>query len=316
VAENDHTAQKHESAITFTDEYSNEEKKCPIVKVRYSSSEELNFEGKYVEAKKVGNEYWVYVYENTKSLKIFDTSRKTLPVVANFRDLGFSTLKEGTVYTLILDVQEVRDITSLSSSVTIGLGWYLPLSAPYFSLGYNYKGFGIEADISTGAFGSAESSVVYFKGEPYETIYGWQEGRVWGSTYSPLLQASLRLGYDIRLASRWALTPQIGATILVLDEESGWDGGLSDIPEGVKTLGEDETFVYDNDESEWTSIGGSVGARLMWTPFGNRFRLQVTPYYKFALKNSEVFEMLSDVNDDIKHWSNGFGITAGLLFYF
>lgn len=312
-AENDFTAQKDEYALTFPDEYTKEDRICPIIKVRYPTNDELNFEGKYQEAKKIGSEYWVYVFDNTKSLKIFDTSRKALPVVVTFSDLGFKSLQEGMVYILTLAVEEIHDITSLSSSVTLGLGWNdrPEFGGPYLSVGYNYKQLGIEVEAS---MVGGESGFVYFKGKPYEDSYGWHDDDAWTRSFDPYFQAAARLGYDIRLASRLAITPQIGATILYMEECMAPDRN-SEIPSDVKYL---EGFTRNDEEyfDKLFSIGGTVGTRLMLMPFGKRFRLQVTPYYKFAVSNTELIEELSKYDENIKQWVEGFGFTAGMLFYF
>ena len=315
VAQGDNTSTDSNTSITYDDEVDGQTKYCPVIKVRMPN-EQLVFKGKMMEAQNKTGEYWVYMYQDAKNLKVFDSSRQATPVTVNFKDYGITSLNGQSTYVLTLGTEDVKnDIHNVYSSVTLGLGASLVgLPGPYLALGYNYKNFGIEL---MGTYGVATSDDFILK-ETSEDATSEEAGSGDGSGLGcnfRSLQLALRLGYDFRLARTLAVTPQVGVVYTYLtDYESG--GSIDESVQADHIIKGPNLFKNDDEDVGSSAWSASLGLRFMFAPFGPKFRIQVTPEYRLKLSNDDLIGRLGAIDKTIKKGYEGFNLTAGLLLYF
>lgn len=125
-----------------------------------------------------------------------------------------------------------------------------------------------------------------------------------------------KVGYGIKLGGRLRITPQVGCGVLqvAVDKNS---------IENIRTSGsryyysdEGISGYSDSDLEEATYAISVIGDVKFQFALVNGLSIVVTPSYSFNVNKNKLYEKLSDVSDDIKGWSDGFNISAGLNLYF
>jgi len=279
----ENTAFVTETAKTYSDA-DGIDKYCALVKVQFPE-DDLSFQGDIVatEHHKQESEYWVYMRAGASSLKVMHPKYYSLK--CKFNSLSIGALSSKTTYTLKLKTKsgDVDFYEENRSGLTLGLS-YCPISinGPELALGYNFNHFIVEAAIG---FGFKYSDELIFDNRDI-TRYN-------------SVRYSLRLGYDCKISRKFALQPQVALVRNYAQSESALGSGMDD--------------VFNLESAEAYSLG--LGARLLWAPFGKTFRIHVTPSYQIRM-TSKNWEILSDVDDTIKSWGNGFQLVAGLMLYF
>ena len=197
------------------------------------------------------------------------------------------------------DFEKVMSLSSSDPNVRISL-----------SKIYNYKNeFYLEGNVNAGnliAFGATlggyihhfnlEASYLYGLGTS-ETIY-WSGNNTLPvtSNYAPTTNLSARIGYGIPIATRFRLTPQIGANFLILKETM--QIGTSETPaDGANVL------------------CGLVSLRFS-AAIVNHLAISISPEYLFCMSKSKGFTALSEVSSKIKKWEEGFNVKLGITAFF
>jgi hypothetical protein len=111
-----------------------------------------------------------------------------------------------------------------------------------------------------------------------------------------VIRAGLRYGYDIRPIEWMGIMPQVGAAI------NKYDIDVADIPNNT------------NKESKYTTTASAFAALRI--SFGKSFKFQVTPEYDFGIYKSKHYKLVSEYDDNLKKWTEGFGINAGIILNF
>ena len=278
----DRTAWEEGTAMTF--QKNGQTHYYPIVKVRIAN-ERLGFEGKTVktELQETG-EYWVYMEEGAKSLKVTDLTGRKEPVNVTFSSYSIPALRSRGTYILTLKFEEgPKDFYTKKSSFIIGLGVNATsVFGPMLTLGFDIHHFNVEGYL---VLGTNESDEVTF---PATNQYSSDVT----SSFTPVL-LGVRLGYDLKLSKKFGATPQVGFVRTYADPEYS----SSEVKDG-------------------TAYSATLGLRLFWCPFGRGFRIQATPQYNLLVSKDDGFKTISDADANIKKWANGFNLNVGLLYYF
>lgn len=112
--------------------------------------------------------------------------------------------------------------------------------------------------------------------------------------YTPDLIASAKLGYGIRIGTRFRITPQAGANYFTLKEEVENDQEIAQNVNSLNLLG---------------SIRFSFAA-------AKHLKLSVTPEYHKNFKTSAGFEVLKETSPIIQDWTEGINVKFGLALFF
>ncbi len=127
-----------------------------------------------------------------------------------------------------------------------------------------------------------------------ETVY-WNDGTASPATsvYHPATCYSLRFGYGIPLGTRFRITPQVGATRLLLQEDTS---------DGTERL-------------DGCNVTGAVVAVRCSARFGH-FGISLSPEYSYGMFCSDGFDVLQQLSSTIEGWGSGLGVRLGLMLAF
>lgn len=246
---------------------------CALIKVQYPKPGAV-FEGTIVgETEFHYNEYWVFVSNGTKRLKIHIPGMPTINVT--FADFGINQVESNTTY--ILNFHFPKSSSSAATSFYAEAGYVAGSTmGAEVALGMYISGLNIEA-----------SAMMPMASE--QTVY-WQEGDKMPEqfSYKPSLAFGLRVGYGIKAGESFRITPQAGIMYMGLDEKAVGTSSLTPA-KGANCA------------------SATIGVKLQYM-LSKNFSLCLTPQYSAAVAKSKGFEALADVSDEISKWNNGIGI--------
>ena len=283
----DKTAWDNTTAVTY--EANGRTVYCPVVKVRIVN-DKLSFQGDIVktELQETG-EYWIYMREGATSLEVVDNTIGSEPLKIKFSSHNVPSLRSRATYILVLTIQtDLNDFYSKKNAFLFGLGGNIHPGGIAFTLGYMYHHFSVEMSVMFGG-STDEKEFEYHYGDDFS----FKQTDQWGFD-----QLAVRLGYEYKLAKHLAVTPQVG---VIYTNVSNLEPSASD------------SFLDEQEPSAWSA---SLGARLMWIPFGKYFRIYATPQFNMCLSKEGAFEDIYKADSKAKSYVTGPSIEAGLLFYF
>ena len=111
-------------------------------------------------------------------------------------------------------------------------------------------------------------------------------------------RAYARYGYDFPLSDFFCLTPQAGVT---LNSISG-------------TAIDDINIINTNMKSA-TTMSGLAALRLTIS-LNDRLKIHLTPEYDFGIVKDNNFKTISEHDNTIKSWTDGFNLNASLAYFF
>ena len=188
-----------------------------------------------------------------------------------------------------LKVEEIKlknDSIQKKFGVYAGLGFNaVSAMGPSLHLGIRYKSFYLEAGYVIG-LDQVKDINFTIKGQSTSSeSYDYSASKFW-----------LRLGYATGKRSNFQVDPQIGVSFNMING---------------KTKGTSSTayFKQSNPMSFFAALRFSY-------KITKGLRIHLTPQYDFAPSGDEVFTVIKSVDSKIKSWGEGFGMNAGLLYYF
>lgn len=167
------------------------------------------------------------------------------------------------------------------SGLSAGLGFYLS--------NFNFEGNYI--------FGFTESEKVFWSGNESTLPTSF--------TYKPSGYNG-KIGYGIKLGSRFRMTPQLGCQVVMLKEKRCEDDYYYT-----------DSYAYRLSEvvTNATSISGTVGLRVNFALF-SCMGLAVSPEYWFPFSQTGGYKALSEVSSDIKKYAKGFNCNISVNLFF
>ena len=168
---------------------------------------------------------------------------------------------------------------------------YMGLSYNLFSIDGPSLSFGLDLNHHiielSGIYGIKKTDDLYiYSGNELKAGYRYQASR-----------GLLRYGYDIR-AGIVGFMPQVGVAANLFTLEPLKEAGM-------KT--NDYRYTY--------SIS-AIGALRLSVTIGKYMKLHVTPEYDFGVYKSNHLKLVNDYDNDLKKWTEGFGLNAGLIIMF
>lgn len=129
-----------------------------------------------------------------------------------------------------------------------------------------------------------------------DNLYLYKGDNLIGDYRYRVMRGSLRYGYDIKAVDWVGIMPQVGIAL------NRFDIDVADVPNNT------------NKESKYTTSASAFAALRL--SFGKRVKFHVTPEYDFGVYKSKHYKLVSEYDDDLKKWTDGFGINAGLILCF
>lgn len=171
--------------------------------------------------------------------------------------------------------------------VYLGAGYnVMPVSGPSATLGLNYRRFAVEGGFVFG-LDKVENITLTLQGSSaLAEAYDYTSMKAWA-----------RVGYQIKAAEHFFITPMAGATFNMIS--------------GKSTLSSASADYFK--ESNPMSIHAAV--RFSYEVIDHLY-LHLTPQYDFALNNDQIFEVIKHADNKLKAWGEGFGINAGIIYEF
>ena len=171
--------------------------------------------------------------------------------------------------------------------VYLGAGYnVMSVSGPSATLGLNYRGFAVEGGFVFG-IDKVENITLTLQGSSaLAEAYDYTSMKAWA-----------RVGYQIKAAEHFFITPMAGATFNMIS--------------GKSTLSSASTNYFK--ESNPMSIHAAV--RFSYEVIDHLY-LHLTPQYDFSLNNDQIFEVIKHADNKLKAWVEGFGINAGFIYEF
>lgn len=221
-------------------------------------------------------EVLIYVPKGTKLITI---RHPRLGIIRDYRIP--ETVESKAVYDIVIEIMNVEK----KHPVYVGAGFnVVGLMGPEASVGINFGGFNAEAGFIYGIKKSDDKSFYNRVSQDLMASYNYTA-----------MRAFLRLGWEIKLANAFTITPLVGGAMNFITG---------------KELSKPTKSGYD----KTTTISGTAGARFRFR-LGEHFSLQATPEYLFAIDKDNTAKILEKDNT-IKSWTEGFGMALGLLVYF
>lgn len=221
-------------------------------------------------------EVLIYVPRGTKLITI---RHPRLGIIRDYRIP--ETVESKAVYDIVIEIMNVEK----KHPVYVGAGFnVVGLMGPEASVGINFGGFNAEAGFIYGIQKSDDKSFYNRVSQDLMASYNYTA-----------MRAFLRLGWEIKLANAFTITPLVGGAMNFITG---------------KELSKPTKSGYD----KTTTISGTAGARFRFR-LGEHFSLQATPEYLFAINKDNTAKILEKDNT-IKSWTEGFGMALGLLVYF
>lgn len=295
---------------------------CALIKFS-AKDDQFDFEpnlGIMKTEKKVG-EVWIYVPHHTKLITI---RHPFLGVLRNYKipvdieqkvvyEADLEITNDAYIYSLLQinapdsqkpieqeieltkaeTPQSEPDIKQTTKSVKtdrnlffeLGAGFnVLGIMGPTAHIGVNYKQHVLEVGAILGVFKVENIS-----------IYQTDNNTLWGTYNYNAMRFFARYGYNFEVSS-FLITPLIGAAINNIsgNEEKKGAGNLF---EKVNT------------------VSANIGCRLNYC-ISKTFRVYVTPEYSLGIKKDKSFDVIKEADSKIKSWTDGFGVSAGIIVQF
>lgn len=187
-------------------------------------------------------------------------------------------------YDVELSVEEKIKGVNKGHNVYGGLGFnVVSIMGPSVALGFNVKQHNIELGA---VFGLNKTDDIYFydSSSSVTAAYNYKAIRV-----------QLRYGYDLEVADFFSVQPQVG---FAYNYYSGT-----------------EVVKGKSDYGSASSMSGMIGARLV-ASLSDNFKIHITPEYDFGIYKDDNSKKLSDFDNSIKSWTDGFNLNIGLMFFF
>lgn len=221
-------------------------------------------------------EVLIYVPRGTKLITI---RHPKYGVIRDYRVP--EAIESKAVYDIVIEILTVEK----KHPVYVGAGYnVVGISGPEASVGINFGGFNAEAGFIYGLQKSGEINFYNRQSQDFVASYDYN-----------VMRAFLRMGWEIKLAKAFTITPLVG-------------GAMNFI------TGKEQSKPRKTGFDKTTTISGTAGMRFRFR-LGEHFSLQATPEYLFAFSKDDTAKIL-EKEKKIKDWSEGFGMHLGLLIYF
>ena len=171
--------------------------------------------------------------------------------------------------------------------VYAGLGFNaLSVMGPSLHLGFGYKSLYLEGGYVFGIDKVKDVNLTLGGQSDISESYDYSASKIW-----------IRLGYKIGIQnSNFYIEPQAGVSFNMINGKSK----ISSTTEYLK-------------KSTPMSIFG--GLRFSYEITKGLY-VHVTPQYDFALSGDDIYPIIKTADNKINSWGEGFGLNAGLLYYF
>ena len=227
----------------------------------------------------------VWVPQGTKRLTV--RHEGVLPLVYNIpvpivSKTGYKAVLEVVDESVVRNVQKSR----LLYKAYIGAGFNVTaISGPSVAVGLMVNHHQIEVGA---VYGLNKSDELYF--------YNSEGSLVAGHQYNAI-RAQLRYGYEIALNDMVSLTPQVaGAYNAII---------------GTAADGASGSTLYKNANS--LTVGGAVSLSVSLT---KNIGLYMTPEFDVAAYKDNTCKIISEADNSVKNWSEGFNLNVGLRIMF
>ena len=253
--------------------------------IKYSGYEdlEIDFSKKFPKGVESGKTYKVTIPYNPSELTPVETKQNNQTSSTsnnNSSSNGSSVSNSGWKSTPIHTNATIKKDSSIRKNCFYIQAGYnvLGLSGLNVGIGGYISNINIEANYLMG-FSNSEN--IYWNNPSGDTM-------PISSQYSPM-GFNLKLGYGIKLADRFRLTPQVGAQYVLLQEKS-------------------DKKVANNANAIALPIGVKIDFAIV-----NHLGIALEPSYNISINQSEGYKVLSDVSSKIKGYSDGFGLNISLF---
>lgn len=256
---------------------------CSVVKIQGAEIDSVS--GSF-EEKVRGAELWVYVTRGTRRLTLYKKGFEPLKV--EFRDYGFeSGAASNRVYRMTIIEKLPETEAKRNIYFNLGAGFNaVGIMGPTAFIGFNIFKHVVEA-----------GAVLGINKVQNVTIYQTDNTAYWGTYDYSAMRFFLRYGYDFEVAPSILITPLLGATI----------NNISGSEKGRSSNG--DLF------SKVNTVSATVGCRLSYC-FGKAFRVYVMPEFALGVKKDKSFDTIKEADSGIKSWTEGLGLSAGLILHF
>lgn len=172
--------------------------------------------------------------------------------------------------------------------VYLGAGYnVMSVSGPSAILGLNYRGVTVEGGFVFGIDKVENITLTLHDSSALMEAYDYTCMKAW-----------TRVGYQIKAAEHFFITPMVGATFNMISGKAA--SGVTNSTDYFK-------------DSNPMSIYAAV--RLSYE-VADHLRIHLTPQYDFSLGGDQIYEVIKQGDSKIKAWGEGFGINAGIIYEF
>ena len=227
---------------------------------------------------------YVYLPEGTDAITIRHRVHRTL-----FYHIPIH-IQSGCHYTATINIIDKELIGKVDPDkflyADMGMNIF-PFLGPNLTIGYRIKAFSAELGFTYG-LNKTDDLYFYDVGATIKSAYNYQASRV-----------ALRLGYTQPLSRQIFLTPQIG---LAYNSITG-------------TKIKDVTATNNNYMDGFSTMSATFGAKLSFS-FSSRLGLSVTPEYDLGIAKDDNYDTVKKADDLLKNWTDGFCLSAALVYKF
>lgn len=227
---------------------------------------------------------YVYLPEGTEAITIRHRVHRTL-----FYHIPLH-IQSGCHYTATIDIIDKNLIGKVDPDKFLyaeaGINIF-PFLGPNLVIGYRMKSFSAELGLTYG-FNKTDELFFYNIGATIKSAYNYQALRV-----------AMHLGYTQPLSRQIFLTPQVGMAYnniagQEIKDVTATDRGYMD---GFKTL------------------SATFGGKLTFS-FSGRFGLCITSEYNLGITKNVNYDIVKKADDMMKNWTDGFCLSAALVYKF
>ena len=163
----------------------------------------------------------------------------------------------------------------------------IPFLGPTLSIGYRVKAFSAELGFT---YGLSKTDDIYYYGMGASILsaYNYQAMRL-----------GLRLGYTLPLSRQIDITPLVG---VAYNRITGKE---------IKDVTATNSGYMDG----FNTMSATLGMRVSFNVIGH-LGLCVTPEYDFGIYKDDNYKLVEDNNSKLKSWTDGFGLSATLVYKF
>ena len=257
---------------------------CAIIKF---STEDQGFSvDEAIDESDLKGDLYVYLPEGTEVITIRHRVHRTLTYHLPLH------MQSGCHYKAVIDIIDKKLIGRVDPTQFLyaeaGMN-ILPFMGPSVTIGYKMRNLSAELGFTYG-LNKTDDLYFYDMGATIKSAYKYQAVR-----------AALRIGYSLPLtrSQQISLTPQAGVAynIITGKEVKGVAATNSSYMDGFNTL------------------SATIGAKLAFN-FSGRMGLSITPEYDFGISSDESYDTVKKADDKLKNWTDGFCLTAALVYKF